>query len=123
MDLTTALGFYTLDGHEPVPVTDTLAWAAWMHTADRHVARSCWGDADGRELARVSTVFLGLDHSWAPPGHGGPPVLFETMVFAPGHRLDQYQWRHTTWDEAAAEHERTRAILAQHYGDEQGGQP
>lgn len=30
------------------------------------------------EGCEVSTVFLGLDHSWTP---GGPPLVFETMVF------------------------------------------
>jgi hypothetical protein len=29
---------------------------------------------------RLSTVFLGIDHSFMP---GGPPILFETMLFAP----------------------------------------
>lgn len=46
----------------------------------------------------VSTVFLGLDHSWSGP----PPLLFETMVF--GGTLDQEQVRYSTWDEAEAGH-------------------
>lgn len=46
--------------------------AAWMETADRTVCST--------EFANlwVSTVFLSLDHNH----RGGPPVLFETMVFA-----------------------------------------
>jgi hypothetical protein len=48
--------------------------------------------------ARVSTVFLGLDHSFGD----GPPVLFETMVF--GGPLDQEQERCCTWEEAEAMH-------------------
>jgi hypothetical protein len=34
--------------------------------------------------AKVSTVFLGLDHSFS---EDGPPILWETMVF--GGELDQ----------------------------------
>jgi len=46
------------------------------------------------EDIRVSTVWLGLDHN----GLGGPPHIFETMVF--GGPLDGEQWRYST--EAAA---------------------
>lgn len=49
----------------------------------------------------VSTVWLGLDHSWS----GGPPLIFETMIF--GGPLDQdYQQRYSTVEEARAGHER-----------------
>ena len=47
---------------------------------------------------RVSTVFLGLDHSYDGKG----PVLFETMIFGGEH--DQDQWRYKTWDEAEEGH-------------------
>jgi hypothetical protein len=47
---------------------------------------------------RVSTVFLGLDHSFGT----GPPLLFETMVF--GGPMDQEQGRCTTWEEAESLH-------------------
>jgi hypothetical protein len=77
-----------------VPVDDLLEWGRWFQTADRHVART---DLPGCE---VSTVFLGLDHSWG----GGPPVLFETMVF--GGPFDQAQERYSTWAEAEAGHAR-----------------
>lgn len=56
----------------------------------------------------VSTVFLGLDHA----GFDGPPLLFETMVFArdpddgPGDAEDAYTERYTTWEEAEAGHAR-----------------
>jgi hypothetical protein len=66
-------GMYILgtDG-EPIHTTDTLAWGRWMETADRHVAKTKLG------IYWISTVFMGLDHSF---GSGGPPVLWETMVF------------------------------------------
>jgi hypothetical protein len=40
---------------------------------------------------QVSTVFLGLDHQRYP---GGPPLIFETMIF--GGKWDGYQWRYST---------------------------
>jgi hypothetical protein len=58
----------------------------------RHVGKDEVGEV------RVSTVFLGLDHSFS----GGPPLLFETMVFGGEH--DQAQWRYTTWQEAEIGH-------------------
>ena len=86
---------YVLDGHEPVPEPDVLRWAAWYKTADRRVAFDVVGDAE------VSTVFLSLDHQWGD----GPPVLFETMVFARGSMHDERCERYHTWDEAVAGHD------------------
>lgn len=51
----------------------------------------------------VSTIFLAVDHQTG----GGPPVLFETMIFGGPH--DGYQERYSTWGEAEAGHQ--RAIL------------
>lgn len=49
-----------------------LEFGAWFNSADRGVALT------DTQLHSVSTVFLGIDHSH---GRGGPPILFETMVF------------------------------------------
>ena len=86
---------YVLNGHEPVPEPDVLRWAAWYKTADRRVAFDVVGDAE------VSTVFLSVDHQWG----NGPPVLFETMVFARGSMVDERCERYHTWDEAVAGHD------------------
>src|SRR5687768_8132999 len=57
---------YILDDQgEPVPEPDTLKWGAWMQGRERQLAFDEVGDA------RVSTVFLGLNHSFLA---GGPPV-------------------------------------------------
>ena len=48
----------------------------------------------------ISTVWLGLDHRFGP---GGPPLIFETLVF--GGTLDQEQNRYSTEEEAIAGHQ------------------
>lgn len=51
--------------------------------------------------AFVSTVWLGLNHRmWGK----GPPLIFETMVFAPGSRCDLDMARYSTEAEARAGH-------------------
>lgn len=49
--------------------------------------------------AWVSTVFLGLDHSWVDTG---PPIVFETMVFRDGNGEECF--RYSTWQEAMEGH-------------------
>ena len=83
---------YILDGKIAVECDDILKWGAWFEKADRHVAQTNKNDV------RVSTVFLGIDHSCGD----GPPLLFETMIF--GGKHDEYQQRYTTWPEAAIGH-------------------
>ena len=84
--------YYVLRGHEVVPV-DQAIWAQRFEISNRRVAHT---RAAGLE---VSTVFLGLDHRH---GGGGPPLVFETMIF--GGALDGHQWRYATWAEAEAGH-------------------
>jgi hypothetical protein len=102
--------FYILDGHEPVGLYEpdaVIKWGRWFETApERQVAFTDLG------WATVSTVFLGVDHRMRAFGHDGPPILFETMVFAnpkPGEafpdELDGRMNRYCTWDEAKAGHE------------------
>jgi len=86
--------YYVLgpDG-EPLHVRDVLIWAAWFETADRRVALTDVGPG------YVSTVFLGLDHGWG----GGPPLLWETMIFnVPG--VDADHRRYTSRPDAIAGH-------------------
>ncbi len=85
--------WYILDGKTPVPVKDIIEWGGFMESDKRIVKVTYLMNG-----AKVSTVFLGLDH-----GYDGDVVLFETMVF--GGRLDQEQWRYRTWDEAEIGHE------------------
>jgi hypothetical protein len=48
---------------------------------------------------RVSTVWLGLDHSFTGEG---PPLIYETMIFGGPHDGDM--WRYATREEAEAGH-------------------
>lgn len=56
-------------------------------------ANELLGDYEYKVVARheedgytVSTVWLALDHNWT----GGPPLLFETMIFGPESWQDEY---------------------------------
>jgi hypothetical protein len=81
---------------------------------------------------KVSTVWLGLDHNF---GGGGPPLIFETMIFAPADvtvgrdnavrralpvpaDLDQYQERYPTEAAAQAGHDRALAAVVAQLGDD-----
>lgn len=92
------LGKYILEGKEPKLVEDVLEWARWFEAADRQVANTVLPSG-----VRVSTVFLGIDHSF----YGGKPILFETMIF--GGMYDGEQERYSTWEEAEAGHEKAVA--------------
>lgn len=53
---------------------------------------------------QVSTVWLGLDHSF---GRDGPPLIFETMVFRKSETEEEYGdecWRWSTEEQARAGH-------------------
>lgn len=73
---------YILDEKgRPVPEPDLYKWGMWFESANRSVADEIVNGA------RVSTVFLGLNHNYGE----GEPLLWETMVF--GGDLDQEQDR------------------------------
>lgn len=84
--------YYSPEG-EPIDVDE---WARlWEDPAVKIVKKDTVCDG----LYDVSTVYLGMDHSF---GYG-PPLIFETMIFGSGP-LDGEQWRYTTRDEALAGH-------------------
>ncbi|MDJ0342238.1 hypothetical protein QMK19_03430 [Streptomyces sp. H10-C2] len=65
---------------------------------------------------RISTVWLGLNHSFLGDG---PPILFETMVFGGGEDQDQTCWRWTTEAAAVAGHAEVVATIAATVPDDQ----
>lgn len=97
---------YILEGKTPKSV-DLMTWAKWFEVGNdnRRVASTA------KDGVRVSTVFLGLDHSF---GYG-EPLLFETMIFGGEH--DEYQTRCTTWEQAEEMHRKACALAGVPYGD------
>src|SRR3990167_704654 len=93
---------YILVNGEPQACEDLLTWARWFEDAseERIVAQDCIADV------RISTVFLGLDHSFGQ----GEPLLFETMIF--GGSQDQYQRRYSTREAAVSGHAETLKLVA-----------
>lgn len=86
--------YYILKDKEPVPA-EMLEWAAFFEDIDqRMIARDDLGEV------LISTVFLGLDHSYSDEG---PPLLFETMVFNT-KKGEEDMYRYSSWDEAVAMH-------------------
>lgn len=91
-------GSYILDERgNPKEVDNILEWADWFEKADRTVAK------DEFNGIMVSTVFLGIDHSF---GNSEKPVLYETMIFGLKEEDSEYQERYATKVEALAGHER-----------------
>src|SRR5215831_12976163 len=87
--------YYILEGKTPVPISDFLEWGRWMADADRHVAKDYVGPI------WVSTVFLGLDHSFLV----GMPILFETMIFTDRMEMEELAIRrYATWEQAEQGH-------------------
>lgn len=87
-----SLGLYILEGQNPVAIDNIIKWAKWFETAKRHVGETFVGKT------RISTVFLGIDHSFAEGHH----LLFETMVF--GQPFNEAMERYSTWEEAEKGH-------------------
>lgn len=94
--------FYDRDG-KPTPFDwyDKNKYGEKYYRLRSHSLAKRVGATDVGEL-RVSTVWLGIDHGY----NGGPPIIFETMVF--DHR-EQPQWdneltRYCTEEEAMRGH-------------------
>lgn len=106
--LTTKSPHYILDDNKNIKVVyDLMEWANWLETADRQIRFNRLK----KYGVRVSTVFLGIDHNYLCFEDGSrTPVLFETMIFLNGKfydsRLDGYQERYCTLDEAVKGHHR-----------------
>jgi hypothetical protein len=80
----------------PVVEPDLFKWGKWFQDSfdQRRVKQEMVGDL------KVSTVFLGLDHSRGK----GPPALWETMVFAKGSSM------HLDFDRCSGSREQAEAM-------------
>ena len=84
----------TFNSHE-----EYLNW----HKENQDITRTIKKTTFENEIL-ISTVFLSMNHNY----DGGPPILFETMIFDDdeiGDR-DGEQYRYTTYDEALNDHNR-----------------
>jgi hypothetical protein len=105
-------GKYILDDDgNVVPCCNLMEWAEWFEASYKNGKRRVGSTQRGD--IRVSTVFLGLDHSFG----GGPPLVFETMIFGGEH--DEFMDRCFTWDEAVAMHrEACKMAFGENYAEE-----
>jgi hypothetical protein len=93
--------WYVLDDkHNPVKV-DLMTGAKALED-NRRVDETMIGES------RISTIFMGLNHAFG----GGPPLLFETMIF--NGPEDGYQERYYTWDEAKMGHKTAVELVKKH---------
>lgn len=100
--------YYVLDVDNQAVRVTVEVWAAWFeHVENRIVAKT-----EALPGVVVSTVFLGLDHAF----NGGPPVLWETLVFD-DYEEGNMMWRYTSHAAAMQGHddacELVRAMVAQ----------
>jgi hypothetical protein len=112
--MTTTLYYILGPDGEPVPEPSGRRWAKWYetHPQERIVAQST------HDPLFVSTIFLGIDHSFSL---GGPPVLWETMVFVRGvpdtHPVEEHRmWRYLGRVAALAHHDQIMAALREGCG-------
>jgi hypothetical protein len=100
---------YILDDKgSPIPEEDLFKWAKWMQETNlRKVAVNTTSSG-----VRISTVFLGLDHSFGE----GEPILWETMIFGGPH--DQYQERYTSLAAAVEGHNQAVELAMKAEGKE-----
>ena len=94
------------DDHTYREAKDRHEWSEFMAIGEkdplhRHVGRTHFY-VDEVEYCDLSTVFLGLDHSF---GRTDEPVLFESMIFG-GAELDESMNRYSSWDEAEVGHQK-----------------
>lgn len=101
--------WYILDENDNPVEADMLTSAEFFELKDRRRV----GFTEFSDGANLSTVFLGLDHSF----NGGPPVLFESLWF--GGFFDEDMTRYYTKQEALAGHN----LLVQKYIETTGSQP
>lgn len=95
---------YDKDGE---PIDDPVEWGRLFGDLQYRFVGATTIRADNGGLYRVSTVWLGMDHSWG----SGPPLIFETMVFIDEAGSTEVSWmdrycdRYPTEAEAKAGHQ------------------
>src|SRR3982751_5760752 len=94
---------YILDENKnAIRCDDLIEWARNFEHLDKRVG------IDRVNGKRISTVFLGIDHSF---GSNDGPLLFETMVFKDNGYDDIYCERYKTYNEAVTGHNRVIELV------------
>ena len=96
--------WYSLDKeNNPVACVDMGHYMAWVENNQGQtiVKQDSIGDIS------VSTVFLGLNHSFSTPRNS--PILWETMIF--GGEFDQYMDRYSSYEDALKGHETAMKLV------------
>lgn len=87
---------YILKNRIPVVEPDTEKWLEWKRSKKHYVK------VDKVKKIKISTVFLGVNYNISGEG---PPLLFETMIFANGEdEIDHQVKRTSTYEEAETAH-------------------
>jgi hypothetical protein len=106
------------DSGTPVVEPDVIAWSRWRRAnLAATVRQTPIDDAVGSFRVVVSTVFLGIDHNFCL---GGPPILWETMIFGIvfGNQVfEDYQERYSSLADAIAGHTRAVDMVLSRTGD------
>jgi hypothetical protein len=112
----TGLEYYDQDGQ--LIEGGTLAWAKLFEDTKSRIigqSKTLYGE-------KLSTVWLGMDHNFSG---GGPPLIFETMLFAPRDQ-DLYRrgLRQLAGGQTPSREDMTRraesvAYIAKHYPHDQ----
>ena len=93
--------FYDMEGN-PISLRE---WSHIFENADRRIAEDII--VQGEHITRVSTVYLGLDHSTVSlerDGESHIPIIFETMMFSSDSDIDTKMWRYATKEQAQKGH-------------------
>lgn len=106
---------YALDEYRQVVVTDKYYRKSLENAKDWRVDETFITSPSGDEH-RISTVFLGTDHSHVTYG---PPVLFETMVFCDDDKYNNHYERCCTWEGAEAMHRDMVRLIEGHINEEE----
>ena len=86
--------YYILDGKKPVACDDIVTFGKWIgDISNKRIQYTLIGND-----INISTVFLGIDHSF----NRETPVLFETLIR--GGKFDQDMDRYETYDNAEKNH-------------------
>lgn len=105
------MNFYDRDGS---PLDSATANELLCKPEYKRIGLTEVASSDRSVVHTVSTVWLGLDHSFGD----GAPVIFETMVFGEGSWTDQDCQRYSTELEARIGHAEQVALVAATVPDE-----